>query len=227
MVLMLSEECVASLPKLSTLSTYSMLKVDSWCHVLKHLAESSWLQVSCVRAPCSDIIVVDIIIVVVVVACGRVVVARGNTMPSNLTQEPIGYGRSRIVEFGVSRRTALQRCCYFLCRLNVPNVLVLPRLQLVNKGEQGDKNYTQVVPWMESLLFRKPGPEGGDGPPRDTEVMIILLCVPPKSIPVPKHGCRTTGKLKYWPLLLISKIHYIIALHADPSRSCDALLGSR
>ena len=186
------------------------------------------MQVSCVRAPCSDIIVVDIIIVVVVVACGRVVVARGNTMPSNLTQEPIGYGRSRIVEFGVSRRTALQRCCYVLCRLNVPpNVLVLPRLQLVNKGEQGDKNYTQVVPWMESLLFRKPGPEGGDGPPRDTEVMIILLCVPPKSIPVPKHGCRTTGKLKYWPLLLISKVHYIIALHADPSRSCDALLGSR
>lgn len=29
-------------------------------------------------------------------------------------------------------------------------------LQLLNKGEQGEKNYTSVVPWMESLLFRQP-----------------------------------------------------------------------
>ncbi|CAM9593461.1 unnamed protein product [Ectocarpus sp. 12 AP-2014] len=27
---------------------------------------------------------------------------------------------------------------------------------LLNKGEQGEKNYTSVVPWMESLLFRQP-----------------------------------------------------------------------
>jgi len=29
--------------------------------------------------------------------------------------------------------------------------------QLLNKGEQGGKNYTQAVPWMESLLFRQDG----------------------------------------------------------------------
>eukprot|EP00752_Nemacystus_decipiens_P013824 g12273.t1 len=36
---------------------------------------------------------------------------------------------------------------------------------LLNKGEQGDKNYTQVVPWMESLLFgRKASGDGGERP---------------------------------------------------------------
>eukprot|EP00903_Cladosiphon_okamuranus_P015917 g14702.t1 len=52
---------------------------------------------------------------------------------------------------------------------------------LLNKGEQGDKNYTQVVPWMESLLFgksaREAGDEGGDGsrPPLDTEAQCWTL----------------------------------------------------
>lgn len=50
----------------------------------------------------------------------------------------------------------------------------LPRLQLLSKGEQGDKNYTQVVPWMESLMFRNSdsGDGGGDRPARDCEVRI-------------------------------------------------------
>ncbi|CAN0436574.1 unnamed protein product [Pylaiella littoralis] len=29
---------------------------------------------------------------------------------------------------------------------------------LLNKGEQGEKNYTEVVPWMESLMFRESDP---------------------------------------------------------------------
>lgn len=38
----------------------------------------------------------------------------------------------------------------FCCRV------VLLCLQLLNKGEQGDKHYSSVVPWMESLLFQPP-----------------------------------------------------------------------
>lgn len=43
-------------------------------------------------------------------------------------------------------------------------------LQLLNKGEQGEKNYTQVVPWMESLMFSRSESDSQPGPGRDTEV---------------------------------------------------------
>ncbi len=50
------------------------------------------------------------------------------------------------------------------CNVSIKIVVVPP--QLLNKGEQGDENYTQVVPWMESLLFR----QDGTGPAVDHEV---------------------------------------------------------
>eukprot|EP00903_Cladosiphon_okamuranus_P008699 g8335.t1 len=40
---------------------------------------------------------------------------------------------------------------------------------LLNKGEQGDKNYAQVVPYMESLLFRHIDPADGGVHPHDQE----------------------------------------------------------
>lgn len=46
---------------------------------------------------------------------------------------------------------------------------ILEYWQLLNNGEQGEKNYTSVVPWMESLLFAQSAnqPRGGA---RDHEV---------------------------------------------------------
>lgn len=41
--------------------------------------------------------------------------------------------------------------------------------QLLNNGEQGEKNYTSVVPWMESLLFTQSANQPR-GPGRDHEV---------------------------------------------------------